>query len=94
MFGADVLVNDSAANNTAALQTGANTPAASTTVTLAKSMTNVMDNGAVALSFNFGVLEEWGKTGRAVVEVPKYYRADLGEGLRCLLKDSTGVLLE
>lgn len=87
--------NDSLVNNTASLPTGANTPAASTTVTLAKSMTNVMDIGSVTLTFNFGVLEEWGKTGRAVVEAPKYYRADLGDCVRCLLNDAaTGVLLE
>jgi len=57
-------------------------------------MTNVMDSGSVTLSFNFGVLEAWDKTGRAVLEVPKYYRPDLGEGLRCLLRDSEGVEME
>lgn len=74
--------------------TAANTPAASTTVTFARTMTNVMDEGCVCLTFNFGVLESWDKSGRAVVEVPKYYRPDLGDGLRCTLMDSAGAVLE
>jgi len=53
-----------------------------------------MDEGSVSLTFDFAVLESWDKDGRAVVEVPKYYRPDLGEGLRCTLADATGVVLE
>lgn len=68
-----------------ALPTGANAPAASTTVTLAKSMTNVMDMGSVTLTFNFGVIESWDAAGRAVLEVPNHYRPELGESLRCTL---------
>lgn len=80
-------------DNNMALPTGGNTPGA-TVVTLAKSMTNVMDVGTVTLTFNFGVLETWDKSGRAVVEIPKYYRPDLGEGVRCTLLDAEGVALE
>lgn len=101
LFTTSVLTHNSALiNNTSTYPSGsgvptvANTPAANTTVTLAKSMLNVMDEGTVTLSFNFAVLESWDKSGRAVVEVPKYYRPDLGEGLRCTLKDSTGLVLE
>lgn len=57
-------------------------------------MTNVMDSGTVTLTFTLALIDSWGKGGRAVVEVPKYYRPDLGEGLRCTLKDSTGAILE
>jgi len=53
-----------------------------------------MDEGAIALTWDFAVLESWDKAGRAVVEVPKYYRPDLGDGLRCSLRDAAGALLE
>jgi len=101
MFDVSVLTHNTALiNNTCSYPTGTgvptttNSPAAGTTVTFARSMTNVMDEGSVTLTFNFGVLESWDKDGRAVVEVPKYYRPDLGDGLRCTLKDSAGAVLE
>jgi len=101
LFGTSVLSHNSALeNNTCTYPSGSgvpatgNTPAANTTVTFNRSMTNVMDEGAVALTFDFAVLESWDKSGRAVVEVPKYYRPDLGDGLRCSLNDAAGVLLE
>lgn len=100
-FDVSVLSHNTALdNNTCTYPSGTgvptttNSPAAVTTVTFARSMTNVMDEGSVTLSFNFGVLEEWNKDGRAVVEVPKYYRPDLGDGLRCTLMDSAGAVLE
>jgi len=101
LFGTSVLSHNSALiNNTcnypygSGVATTANTPAANTTVTFNRSMTNVMDEGAISLTFDFAVLESWDKDGRAVVEVPKYYRPDLGDGLRCTLNDAAGVLLE
>ena len=76
------------------MPTGANVPAANTTVTLAKSMFNVMDTGSVTLGFTFGVLTEWNSSGRAVVDVPKSYRPDMGENVRCQLCDANGTLME
>ena len=57
-------------------------------------MGNVMDIGFVTFTFNFGVISKWGKEGRAVVEVPKYYRADIGENVKCVLQDAFGTFME
>lgn len=65
------------------MPTGANVPAANTTVTLAKSMHNVMDVGTVTLTFTLGVLTELDSHARLYVDVPKSYRPDLSEALRC-----------
>ena len=72
----------------------ANTPAANTPVSLDKSLNTVMDSGTVTLSWDFVVLESWDKAGRAVIEVPKYYRPDLGEDIRCTLLDATKTVME
>lgn len=58
-------------------------PANSTTVALGKSMFNLMDTGSVTFTFTLGVLTSWNSTGRAYVEVPKSYRPDLGDNVRC-----------
>jgi hypothetical protein len=42
-----------------------------------------MDVGSVTLTFTLTVLETWDKSGRAVVDVPKSYRPDVGENVRC-----------
>ena len=63
----------------------ADAPAASTAVALSKSFTNVMDTGTVTFTFTLAVLTSWNKTGRAVVDVPKSYRPDLGENVACSL---------
>lgn len=76
------------------MPTGANVPAANTTVTLAKSQFNVMDTGKVTLTFTLGVLTELTSTARMYVDVPKSYRPDLGEGGLCQLADAAGVVLE
>jgi len=76
------------------MPTGANTPAANTTVTLAKSMSNVMDTGSVTLGFTLGVLTELTSTARMYVDVPKSYRPDMGDMVRCQLADNTSVVLE
>jgi len=75
------------------MPTGANTPAANTTVTLAKSAFNVMDTGKVTLGFTLGVLTELTSTARIYVDVPKSYRPDLGE-FCCCLADANGTVLE
>lgn len=72
-----------AVNNTLVMPGPANTPAANTAVALSKSMFNVMDTGSVLFTFTLGVLTSWNSTGRATVDVPKSYRPDLGENVRC-----------
>jgi len=81
-------------DNTNTMPTGANVPAANTTVTLAKSMFNVMDTGSVTLTFTLGVLTELDSHARLYVDVPKSYRPDLGSNIRCLFNDAEGVLVE
>lgn len=81
-------------DNTNAMPIGANTPAASTTVTLAKSMNNVMDTGSVTLTFTLGVLTELDSNARVYVDVPKSYRPNLGGNVRCMFNDAAGVLVE
>lgn len=44
-----------------------------------------MDVGSVTFTFTLAVLTSWNKTGRAVVDVPKSYRPDLGENVGCSL---------
>jgi len=68
-------------------------PANSTTVAFAKSMFNVMDTGSITFTFTLGVMASWNSTGRAYLEVPKYYRPDLGDGVRCQLT-TNGTLVE
>jgi len=75
------------------MPTGSNTPAANTTVTLAKSKFNVMDHGSVTLGFTLGVLTELTSDARMYVDVPKSYRPDLGF-YTCDLADANGTVLE
>ena len=39
-------------------------------------------------------MDTWDKSGRAVIEFPKYYRPDVGEGFRCTLTDATASFTE
>lgn len=81
-------------DNTNLMPTGANVPAANTTVTLVKTMNNVMDVGSVTLGFTLGVLTELDSHARVYVDVPKSYRPDLGTDFRCQFRDAAGVVLE
>jgi hypothetical protein len=65
------------------MPTGANVPAANTTVTLNKTMNNVMDVGTVTLGFTLGVLTELTSDARMYVDIPKSYRPNLGNIYRC-----------
>lgn len=76
------------------MPTGANTPAANTTLTLAKSMNNVMDVGSVTLTWTLAVLTDLTQEARMYVDVPKVYRPDLGDNIRCSLQDADGAALE
>ena len=51
-----------------------------------------MDVGTVTITFTLSILTSWNKTGRAVVDVPKSYRPDLGENIRCELYKGTNKL--
>jgi hypothetical protein len=93
-FGDELLTNAEVDANDYGMPTGANTPAASTTLTLAKSMNNVMDSGAVTLTFTLGVLTELTSNARMYVDIPKSYRPNLGNLFRCQLCDGEGEMME
>lgn len=46
-------------------------------------MNTVMDTGSVTFGFTLAVLESWNSSGRAYIDSPKNYRADLGDNIRC-----------
>ncbi len=49
-----------------------------TEVALVQSYFNTMDQGTLKFTVTLKTLATWGKTGRAYIEFPNYYRPDIG----------------
>jgi len=59
-----------------------------TTVTLTRSLTNVMDIGMLAFTITPKSAYSWGVNDYAFISFPSYYNPNIGEHIRCALYDT------